>query len=70
MAPYWTSKPCGWGSRGKTAGWQTLRRLSAVGDRLDPARLDTLLERARQQQERIEEWRVRQAEEALATAAG
>lgn len=43
------------------SGWQTLRRLSAVDERLDPARLDTLLERARQQQERIEEWRVRQA---------
>ncbi|MCL3998814.1 hypothetical protein [Streptomyces lavenduligriseus] len=35
-----------------------------------PARLDTLLERARRQQERTEEWRVRQTEEALAATAG
>ncbi|MER6032209.1 hypothetical protein [Streptomyces sp. NPDC001851] len=58
------------GVEGKAAGWQTLRRLSATDQRLDPARLDTLLERARQQQARIEEWRVRQAEEALATTVG
>lgn len=58
------------GVEGKAAGWQTLRRLGATDGRLDPARLDTLLERARQQQERIEEWRVRQAEEVLAATAG
>lgn len=58
------------GVEGKAAGWQTLRLLSAIDERLDRPRLDTLLERARQQQERIEEWRVRQAEEALATTAG
>ncbi|MEU1466469.1 hypothetical protein ABZ467_39010 [Streptomyces sp. NPDC005727] len=58
------------GVEGKAAGWQVLRRLSAADERLDPARLDTLLERARRQQERIEEWRVRQAEEALATKVG
>ncbi|MFF0794666.1 hypothetical protein [Streptomyces spiralis] len=58
------------GVEGKAAGWQTLHRLSATDERLDPARLDTLLERARQQQVRIEEWRVRQAEEALAAKAG
>ncbi|MGW5369044.1 hypothetical protein ACWER6_34780 [Streptomyces sp. NPDC004009] len=58
------------GVEGKAAGWQVLRRLSAADDRLDPARFDTLLERARWQQERIEEWRVRQADEALTTAAG
>ncbi|MEU6769812.1 hypothetical protein [Streptomyces sp. NPDC046759] len=55
------------GVEGKTAGWQTLRRLSATDQGLDPAQLDTLLERARQQQETIEEWRARQAEEALRT---
>ncbi|MFI0168065.1 hypothetical protein [Streptomyces sp. NPDC017095] len=53
------------GVEGKAAGWQTLRRLGASDERLDRSRLDTLLERARQQQETIEEWRVRQAEEAL-----
>jgi hypothetical protein len=58
------------GIEGKGAAWQTLRRLSATDERLDPARLDNLLERARQQQERVEEWRVRQAEEALATTVG
>ena len=58
------------GGERKAAGWQTLRRLSATDERLDPARLDTLLERARQQQARIEEWRVRQADEALATTVG
>ncbi|WP_416520229.1 hypothetical protein [Streptomyces achromogenes] len=58
------------GIEGKTACWQILRRLGATGERLDPARLDTLLERARRQQETIEEWRVRQAEEALATTTG
>lgn len=58
------------GVEGKAAGWQTLRRLSATDEHLDPARLDTLLERARQQQEKIEERRVRQAEEVLATTAG
>ncbi|MFE9906477.1 hypothetical protein [Streptomyces achromogenes] len=58
------------GIEGKTACWQILRRLDATGERLDPARLDTLLERARRQQETIEEWRVRQAEEALATTTG
>ncbi|MEW2155784.1 hypothetical protein AB0950_10895 [Streptomyces sp. NPDC007189] len=58
------------GIEGKAAGWQTLRRLSATDDRLDPARLDTLLERARRQQDTVEEWRVRQVEEALRTTAG
>ncbi|GAA2230604.1 hypothetical protein [Streptomyces nogalater] len=58
------------GVEGKTACWQTLRRLGAADERLDLARLDTLLERARRQQESIEEWRVRQAGEALAATAG
>lgn len=58
------------GTEGKTAGWQTLRRLSATHQGLDPAQLDTLIERARQQQETIEEWRARQAEEALGTSTG
>ncbi|GAB1332253.1 hypothetical protein ACE1SV_65920 [Streptomyces sennicomposti] len=41
------------GAEGKAAGWRTLRRLSAIGERLDGSRLDTLPERARQRQKRI-----------------
>ncbi|MFF5475067.1 hypothetical protein [Streptomyces achromogenes] len=44
--------------------------LGAADERLDQARLDTLLERARRQRETFEEWRVRQAERALAATAG
>ncbi|MFF7971596.1 hypothetical protein [Streptomyces sp. NPDC007905] len=58
------------GVEGKAALWQTLRRLAVTDERLDPARLDSLLERARRQQDTVEEWRVRQAEEALRTTAG
>ncbi|WP_330341589.1 hypothetical protein [Streptomyces sp. NBC_00557] len=58
------------GIEGKAAGWQTLRRLSATDERLDPARLDTLLDRARRQQDTVEEWRVRRAEETLCATAG
>jgi hypothetical protein len=55
------------GVEGKAAGWTTLRRLSPTDRRLDPALLDTLLERARRQQETVEEWRVREADSALHT---
>ncbi|WP_181797038.1 hypothetical protein [Streptomyces sp. WELS2] len=58
------------GVEGKAACWQILGRLAADDERLDSARLSTLLERARRQQETLEEWRVRQAGEALAAAAG
>ncbi|GGS12309.1 MULTISPECIES: hypothetical protein [Streptomyces] len=58
------------GIEGKTACWQTLGRIGAADERLDLARLAALLERARRQQETIEEWRVRQAERALAATAG
>ncbi|MET8564911.1 hypothetical protein ABZV75_31685 [Streptomyces flaveolus] len=54
---------------GKAAGWLTLRRLATADKRLDPGRLDTLLERARRQQDTVEEWRLRQADSALRTAA-
>ncbi|MFI6360779.1 hypothetical protein ACIBJF_51720 [Streptomyces sp. NPDC050743] len=57
------------GVEGKAAGWQTLRRLTGTDDRLDPALLDRLLERARRQQDTVEEWRIRQAEAALRTTA-
>ncbi|POX63486.1 hypothetical protein C3492_09935 [Streptomyces sp. Ru62] len=55
---------------GKAAVWQTLRRLSATDRRLDRARIETLLQRARRQQDTIEEWRLRQAEETLGSTAG
>ncbi|MFI6360244.1 hypothetical protein ACIBJF_48725 [Streptomyces sp. NPDC050743] len=70
LGTVWDLEALRLGVEGKAAGWQTLRRLSAADGRLDPARLDTLLERARRQQESIEEWRIRQAEEALAPTAG
>ncbi|WP_433455186.1 hypothetical protein ACQPXS_44720 [Streptomyces sp. CA-142005] len=57
------------GVEGKAAGWQTLRQLSATDERLDPALLDQLLERAGRQQETVEEWRIRQAQAVLRTAA-
>ncbi|MFJ9821789.1 hypothetical protein ACIRU3_42425 [Streptomyces sp. NPDC101151] len=57
------------GVEGKAAAWQTLRRLSATDERLDPALLDRLLERAQRQQETVEEWRIRQAQAVLRTAA-
>ncbi|MGW0211191.1 hypothetical protein ACWDZ8_37400 [Streptomyces sp. NPDC003233] len=57
------------GVEGKAAGWQTLRRLTGTDERLDPALLDRLLERARRQQDTVEEWRIRQAEAALRTTA-
>ncbi|MFF8905566.1 hypothetical protein [Streptomyces olivaceoviridis] len=53
---------------GKAAGWLTLRRLATTDKRLDPGRLDSLLERARRQQDTVEEWRRRQADTALRAA--
>lgn len=50
---------------GKAAGWRTLRELSATDSRLDPALLDSLLERAAAQAETLEELRIRAASEAL-----
>ncbi|MFD5796103.1 hypothetical protein ACFWIO_21720 [Streptomyces diastatochromogenes] len=50
---------------GKTAGWETLRDLTPAEKRLDAQQLDTLLGRARRQQDVVEEWRVRQAGTAL-----
>ncbi|MFJ4523594.1 hypothetical protein ACIP4Y_22000 [Streptomyces sp. NPDC088810] len=52
---------------GKAAGWTTLRRLAPSDERLDPALLDTLLDRAERQQDTVEEWRVHEAETALST---
>ncbi|MFF9645796.1 hypothetical protein [Kitasatospora aureofaciens] len=42
---------------GKAAGWQTLRRLAPDHDALDARLLDDLLERARSQQQTLEQWR-------------
>lgn len=48
---------------GKASGWQALRRLTDVDPRLDAARLDELLDRARHQQRTLEELRARQTGE-------
>lgn len=48
---------------GKASGWQALRRLSDIDPRLDAARLDELLDRARRQQRTLEELRARQTGE-------
>ncbi|MGW2256092.1 hypothetical protein ACWCXH_39030 [Kitasatospora sp. NPDC001660] len=45
---------------GKTAGWQTLRQLSAAHPLLDAEVLDELLQRAAHQQQVLEHWRRRQ----------
>ena len=56
------------GVEGKAAGWQALRRLTDVGEPLDPALLDDLLARARRQQDALEELRVRQVATAFRRA--
>ena len=45
------------GVEGKAAGWQTLRTLAGERTELDPARLDRLLDRAKDQSARLEELR-------------
>jgi hypothetical protein len=49
------------GVEGKAAGWRTLRTLAETDSRLDPARLDELISRARRQADLLEELRVRSA---------
>ncbi len=51
------------GVEGKAAAWRTLRRLADTDDRLDPGRLDSLLERAERQLETLEALRLRQVAE-------
>jgi hypothetical protein len=46
------------GVEGKAAGWRTLRTLADTDMRLDPARLDELISRARQQADLLESLRV------------
>jgi len=48
------------GVEGKVAGWRTLRRLADADHRLDPGRLDNLLERAQRQRDTLERLRQRQ----------
>jgi hypothetical protein len=49
------------GVEGKAAGWRTLRVLADRDRRLDPARLDDLISRARRQSDLVEELRVKAA---------
>jgi hypothetical protein len=51
----------GLGVEGKAAGWRTLRVLAGTDGRLDPARLDELIARARRQADVIEELRLKAA---------
>lgn len=54
------------GVEGKAAGWRTLRVLADSDPRLDSARLDSLMSRARSQADLLEELRVRAAGEVIA----
>jgi hypothetical protein len=54
------------GVEGKAAGWRTLRVLADSEPRLDAARLEGLLSRARDQADLLETLRVRAADEILA----
>ena len=49
------------GVEGKAAGWRTLRTLAERDPRLDPARLDDLISRARRQADQLEDLRVNAA---------
>jgi hypothetical protein len=51
------------GVEGKSACWRTLQALAERDDRLDRARLDELLDRARRQAETLEGFRLRAAAE-------
>jgi hypothetical protein len=53
------------GAEGKAAGWRTLRTLADTDARLDAARLDELISRARGQADRLEELRVRASRQIL-----
>jgi len=51
------------GVEGKAAGWRTLRTLADTDTRLDPARLDELISRARRQADLLEELRAGAADQ-------
>lgn len=53
------------GVEGKAAGWRTLRVLANTDQRLEPARLDELMARARQQADLLEDLRVRAADQVI-----
>ncbi|WP_018653952.1 hypothetical protein [Actinomadura flavalba] len=53
------------GVEGKARGWESLRRLADVDDRVDAARVDALAERARAQIGTLERLRVRAADVAF-----
>lgn len=53
------------GVEGKAAGWRTLRSLADTDTRLDPARLDQLISRARQQTDLLEDLRVSAADRVI-----
>jgi hypothetical protein len=53
------------GVEGKAAGWRTLRVLADTDHRLEPARLDELIARARRQAELLEDLRVRAADQVI-----
>jgi hypothetical protein len=54
------------GVEGKAAGWRTLRTLADTDTRLDPARLDELISRARRQADLLEDLRVSAADQVIA----
>ncbi len=54
------------GVEGKAAGWRTLRVLADSDKRLDAARLDELISRARRQSDVLEELRMRAAAQVIA----
>jgi hypothetical protein len=53
------------GVEGKAAGWRTLRVLADTDQRLEPARLDELIARARRQADLLEDLRVRAADQVI-----
>jgi hypothetical protein len=55
------------GVEGKAAGWRTLREWAERDARLHKGRLDSLLDRAHQQVDQLEELRVKAAMEAFAS---
>jgi hypothetical protein len=58
------------GVEGKAAGWRTLRTLADTDTRLDPARLDELISRARRQADLLEDLRVDAAKQVTRAHSG
>jgi len=58
------------GVEGKAAGWRTLRSVADSDPRLDPARLDELIARARRQEDVLEDLRVAAASQVASLAHG